>query len=58
MEMYIKVNGKMTKLMGKEFIDIGMDLLMLDNGMKIYNMGLVFKNGQMDHHTKGKLYLN
>ena len=52
----MKENGKMTKLMEKEFIDIEMDLLMLDNGSKTYSMGLVLKNGQMAHLTKGRVY--
>lgn len=41
--------------MEKEFTDIEMGLLILDNGIKTCNMDSVFKNGQMDHLIKGKL---
>lgn len=47
MEIFLKVNGIKIKLMGKEFIDILMDLDMMVNGRMIYNMVLVKNNGMM-----------
>jgi hypothetical protein len=54
MAMFIKAIGKTKKLMEKVFIAIEMGLLILDNGLKICNMDLELKNGQMDLLMKGK----
>lgn len=54
MVMSMKGNGKMIKLMVKGFILNMMDRAMLESGQKISSMVMVFKNGLMDLHIKGK----
>ena len=54
MEMYIKEIGKMIKLMEKEYIDIKMGRHMLDNGLRIYNMVMEYKNKVMVLLIKGR----
>ena len=54
--IFIKAIGKMIKLMEKVYTFIKMDQVILDNGIKIYNMVLVFKNGLMAHLIKGNIY--
>jgi hypothetical protein len=53
--MFIKDSGKTIKLMGKEFIYTKMELLILVNGLKIYNMVMESKNGSINRHIKGIL---
>jgi hypothetical protein len=55
MVMFIKDSGKTIKPMGKEFIYIKMELLILVNGLKIYNMVMESKNGSINRHIKGIL---
>ena len=43
----------MTKLLGKEFTYIRMELHIQDNGLMINSMGMEFKNGLMEHNIKG-----
>ena len=52
MVMYMKVNGKMTKLMAKDFIPTLMGQDMKESGEKISNMVMELKDGQMEHVTK------
>ena len=58
MVMSMKGNGKMIKLMVKGFILNMMDRVMLESGQKISSMVMVFKNGLMDLHIKGKYNSN
>lgn len=52
MAMFMKANGRMIKHMGKVYILSMMDHAILENGYKICNMDMVFKNGMMDLHIK------
>lgn len=56
--MFIKDNGKMIKHMEKEFIIIMMDQVIQGNGVKIFNKVMEYKNGWMDHHTRGILIIS
>jgi hypothetical protein len=55
MVTYTKANGKMTKLMEKEFTIIMTVPATQDNGVKIFSKATEYKNGSMDPHTKGKV---
>lgn len=54
MEMFIKVNGKTIRRMVKVYISIKMELHIQDNGLKIFNGDMEYKNGLMVHRIKGK----
>lgn len=54
METFIKVNGRMIRLMEKESIIIMMAPATQENGVKTFNKDMEYKNGSMDPHTKGK----
>ncbi len=56
--MYTKVNGKMTKLMEKEYIPKMMGQVIQENGFRTFSMDLGFKNGLMDLLMKGIIRLN
>ncbi len=56
--MYMKGNGKMIKPMVKEYIITMMAQVIMDNGLKMFNKDLVFKNGQTDLRIKGIYYNN
>jgi hypothetical protein len=58
MVMYMKGNGKMIKPMVKEYIITMMAQVIMDNGLKMFNKDLVFKNGQTDLRIKGIYYNN
>lgn len=53
MVTFIRVTGKMTKPMAKEYTCIKMDRVTLDSGIKIFSMDLEYRNGWMDHLMKG-----
>jgi hypothetical protein len=52
MEMFTKEVGKMTKLMGMEFMLIKMELVIKVIGVKTNNMEKVLRLGLMAHLTK------
>jgi hypothetical protein len=52
MEMFTKEVGKMTKLMGTEFMLIKMELVIKVIGVKTNNMEKVLRLGLMAHLTK------
>ena len=56
--MFTKDNGKMIKLMAKEFMLKMMAQVTQDNGYKIFSMDSGYRNGLMIHHTKGNNSLN
>lgn len=56
MEMFIKDNGKTIKLMDMVFILELMTQAILDSGQKICSMAMAYKNGMMDHLTKGSIF--
>jgi hypothetical protein len=56
--MPILVNGKMIKHMERVFINITMVQNILENGTKIFNMGMENNSKQMVHLIKGNLSLN
>lgn len=53
MEMFMKDNGKMIKLMEREYIDIKMAQFTLENGTKICNMVMEYKNRMILRLMKG-----
>lgn len=55
MGMFIRASGKMIKHMGKEYTQRMMALVILVNGLRISNMDLALRSGQMDLPTKGML---
>lgn len=55
MEIFMKANGSMTKLMVMEHTSMLMVQLMLASGLKISNMEKELKNGQMVQNTKGTI---
>lgn len=57
MVMFTKESGKMTKPMVKVFTITTMDQATMDNGMRIFRKVLEYKNGLMDHHIKGILFI-
>ena len=57
METSIKASGKMIRLMVKESILKMMVLVIQENGLKIYSMDLVSKDGLIVHPTRGISYL-
>lgn len=57
METFIKENGKMTKLTEKVFTIIMTDPVIMENGMKMFRKVLESKNGLMDLHMKGNLFI-
>ena len=54
-EKSMRVNGFKTRLTAMEYIFIRMKLGMRVNGLKICNMGLVKRNGQMDRCSKANI---
>lgn len=48
MEMFMKVNGEMIKLMDRVSITTLMELVMRDTGKRISSMDMVKKHGQME----------
>lgn len=55
MEISMKANGSMTKLMVMGHTSMLMVQLMLVSGLKISNMEKELKNGQMVQNTKGTI---
>jgi hypothetical protein len=55
--MFTKDNGKTIRLMVKVYIFIKMELHIQDNGLKIFNGDMEYKNGLMVHRIKGKRIL-
>lgn len=58
MEMSMKGNGKTIKHMVKEYITTTTGQAIMDNGNKTYNKDKEYRNGMMDHHIKGILFIN
>lgn len=51
--MCTKESGKMTKHTEEEFIPIMMDRATRESGLKMSSTVMEYKNGSMDHLTKG-----
>jgi hypothetical protein len=56
--MSMKDNGKMIKHMVKEYITITTGQVIMGNGNKTYNKDKEYRNGMMDHHIKGIVFIN
>ncbi len=54
----MKDNGKMIKHMVKEYITITTGQVIMGNGNKTYNKDKEYRNGMMDHHIKGIVFIN